>query len=158
MRFRNSLTMTSSRSIRSCCDSSARSRSSFAASRNAICLEFSDDLCRFLIIHYVVFSVIGTALYHDTPYHKLTGEVKHPKETMKKKIKGNAVYSTDQGRLCPQCHRAVTGCVCGSYRPSHVGDGIVRISRETKGRGGKAVTVINGLPVPPTELSYLQNA
>ena len=74
---------------------------------------------------------------------------------MQKKIKGNAVYSTDQGRLCPQCHRPVTGCVCGSNRPRHVGDGIVRISRETKGRGGKAVTVINGLPVSPAELKAI---
>jgi len=74
---------------------------------------------------------------------------------MEKKVKGNAVYSTDQGRLCPQCHRAVASCVCGSNRPSHVGDGIVRISRETKGRGGKAVTVINGLPVPPAELKAI---
>ena len=74
---------------------------------------------------------------------------------MKKKIKGNAVFSTDQGRLCPQCHRAVANCVCGNNRPSHVGDGIVRISRETKGRGGKAVTVINGLPVSPAELKAI---
>ena len=74
---------------------------------------------------------------------------------MKKKIKGNAVYSTDQGRLCPQCHRAVANCACGSNRPSHVGDGIARISRETKGRGGKAVTVINGFPVPPAELKAI---
>ena len=74
---------------------------------------------------------------------------------MKKKSKGNAVYSTDQGRLCPQCHRAVASCVCGSQRPSHVGDGIVRILRETKGRGGKAVTVINGLPVSPEELKAI---
>jgi translation initiation factor 1 len=74
---------------------------------------------------------------------------------MKTKIKGNAVYSTDQGRLCPQCHRAVTGCVCGTNRLCHVGDGIVRISRETKGRGGKAVTVVTGLPVPPSELKAI---
>ena len=74
---------------------------------------------------------------------------------MKKKIKANAVYSTDKGRLCPQCHRAATSCLCGSNRPSHVGDGIVRISRETKGRSGKAVTVINGLPVPPAELKTI---
>ena len=74
---------------------------------------------------------------------------------MNKKIKGNAVYSTDQGRLCPQCHRAVIGCVCGSNRPSHVGDGIVRISRETRGRGGRAVTVINGFLVPPSDLKSI---
>ena len=74
---------------------------------------------------------------------------------MKKKMKGNAVYSTDQGRLCPQCHRAVSNCVCGKDRPRHVGDGIVRISRETKGRGGKAVTIITGLPVATSELKTI---
>ncbi|NCG07552.1 MAG: stress response translation initiation inhibitor YciH [Gammaproteobacteria bacterium] len=74
---------------------------------------------------------------------------------MKKKVTGNAVYSTDQGRLCPQCHRAVAHCGCGNDKPSYVGDGIVRISRETKGRGGKAVTVITGLPVTPAELKTL---
>ena len=76
---------------------------------------------------------------------------------MKKKIKCSTVYSTDQGRFCPQCHQAVTNCVCGSNRPRHVGDGIARISRETKGRGGKAVTVINGPPVPPSELKAISN-
>ena len=74
---------------------------------------------------------------------------------MKKKIKCSAVYSTDQGRFCPQCHQAVTDCVCGSNRPLHLGDGIARISRETKGRGGKAVTVITGLPVPHSELKTI---
>ena len=36
-----------------------------------------------------------------------------------------------------------------------MGDGIVRISRETKGRGGKAVTVITGLAVTPAELKTI---
>ncbi len=31
----------------------------------------------------------------------------------------------------------------------------MRISRETKGRGGKSVTVITGLPVPPSELKAI---
>ena len=31
----------------------------------------------------------------------------------------------------------------------------MKISRETKGRGGKAVTVINGLPVSPAELKAI---
>jgi translation initiation factor 1 len=31
----------------------------------------------------------------------------------------------------------------------------VRITRETKGRGGKAVTVISGLPVTPEELKVI---
>ena len=71
---------------------------------------------------------------------------------MKSKSHTRAVYSTDQGRLCPQCLRGVSGCLCGKDRPAYQGDGIVRISRETKGRGGKAVTVVTGLPVSPTNL------
>ena len=65
------------------------------------------------------------------------------------------VYSTDVGRLCPQCHRAVTDCVCGKDRPAVAGDGIVRLRRETKGRGGKAVTLISGIPLAPDELKAL---
>ena len=65
------------------------------------------------------------------------------------------VYSTEHGRLCPQCQRPVAGCVCGSDRPAATGDGIVRIRRETKGRGGKAVTVIEGIPLPPAQLREL---
>ena len=59
------------------------------------------------------------------------------------------VYSTDGGRLCPQCQRKLVKCVCGAARPRETGDGVVRIRRETKGRGGKAVTVITGIPEHP---------
>ena len=65
------------------------------------------------------------------------------------------VYSTDRGRLCPQCQRAVAECVCGKDRPASTGDGIVRLHRETKGRGGKAVTLIKGLPLQGAELKVL---
>lgn len=65
------------------------------------------------------------------------------------------VYSTDGGRLCPQCHRPVADCVCGKDRPAVTGDGIVRLHRETKGRGGKAVTIVRGLPVAGKELKAL---
>ena len=64
----------------------------------------------------------------------------------KKNTTSNLVFSTDGGRLCPQCQRKLTLCVCGKAAPQD-GDGIARIRRETKGRGGKAVTVIEGLPV-----------
>jgi translation initiation factor 1 len=65
------------------------------------------------------------------------------------------VYSTTAGRLCPQCQRPVADCVCGRDRPPAVGDGIVRLHRETKGRGGKAVTIIKGLPLAGAELKAL---
>ena len=65
------------------------------------------------------------------------------------------VYSTDGGRLCPQCLRTVSSCVCGKDRPAANGDGIVRLHRETKGRGGKAVTLVKGLPLADDELKSL---
>ena len=65
------------------------------------------------------------------------------------------VYSTDGGRLCPQCKRQLVKCVCGNARPRAVGDGVVRIRRETKGRGGKAVTVISGIPEHPDTLKTI---
>ena len=69
--------------------------------------------------------------------------------------KGNIVYSTGIGRLCPQCLRAVTACVCkGATKPAH-GDGVVRVSRETKGRAGKGVSLVTGLPVAPADLEKL---
>ena len=55
------------------------------------------------------------------------------------------VYSTDAGRICPGCQRTVAECVCKS-RATSTGDGIVRIQRETKGRKGKGVTVVRGIP------------
>ena len=65
------------------------------------------------------------------------------------------VYSTDGGRLCPQCLRQLVKCVCGDARPIATGDGVVRIRRETKGRGGKAVTIITGIPERPESLKTL---
>ncbi|NQY02874.1 MAG: translation initiation factor Sui1 [Halieaceae bacterium] len=65
------------------------------------------------------------------------------------------VYSTDGGRLCPQCHRTSTQCACGDQAPASLGDGIVRIRRETKGRGGKAVSVVEGVPLAGAELKAL---
>lgn len=64
------------------------------------------------------------------------------------------VYSTEGGRMCPQCRQPQAACRC--HAPAvPAGDGIVRVSRETKGRGGKAVTVIRGVPLEPTALQAL---
>ena len=60
---------------------------------------------------------------------------------------GGLVYSTDAGRMCPDCRQPVAQCVCKAAAPLPAGDGIVRVSRETKGRGGKAVTLVKGAPV-----------
>jgi translation initiation factor 1 len=39
--------------------------------------------------------------------------------------------------------------------PAVVGNGVVRVSRETKGRGGKSVTVVKGLALDPVALALL---
>ena len=75
-----------------------------------------------------------------------------------KNTNSRLVYSTESGRLCPQCHRAVAECVCGKDRPAALGDGIVRLRRETKGRGGKAVSIVTGVPLAGSELKTLAKA
>ena len=65
------------------------------------------------------------------------------------------VYSSDTGRLCPECGQPVTRCRCSQKPLLRKGDGIIRVSRETKGRKGKGVTVINGLPMNADDLKAL---
>lgn len=72
-----------------------------------------------------------------------------------KKNQGGLVYSTELGRTCPGCQRAITDCRCAQQTPAVSGDGIVRVSRETKGRKGKGVTLISGVPLAGEALSQL---
>lgn len=65
------------------------------------------------------------------------------------------VYSSDSGRICPECSRPVNGCVCRKKSSQPAGDGIVRIRRESKGRGGKTVTVISGILLPEDGLKEI---
>ena len=70
--------------------------------------------------------------------------------------KGNGiVYSTQHGRMCPACGQPIDECLCRQEKPLPVGDGIVRVARETKGRKGKAVTVVTGIPLAEQELQKL---
>jgi translation initiation factor 1 len=64
------------------------------------------------------------------------------------------VYSTDAGRMCPECRQPVAQCICRQAR-APASDGIVRVLRETKGRGGKAVTVVRSVPVEAAGLAKL---
>jgi len=57
------------------------------------------------------------------------------------------VYSSETGRICPECGKAIAVCLCRKQKAGPAGDGVVRVRRETKGRGGKTVTVITGLPL-----------
>ena len=66
------------------------------------------------------------------------------------------VYSTDVGRRCPQCQRPIADCVCKGRKPAPAASrGQVRVGRETKGRKGKGVTVITGLPLATPQLEEL---
>ena len=63
------------------------------------------------------------------------------------------VYSTDLGPLCPDCKHPVTSCQCQPLQPKC--DGIVRLQRQMKGRNGKPVTLITGVPMSAPELKKL---
>ena len=69
------------------------------------------------------------------------------------------VYSSDHGRYCPKCGYSTDRCACkkkassGGGAPK--GDGKVRVGRSTKGRKGKGVTVITGVPLAGEELQDL---
>ena len=66
------------------------------------------------------------------------------------------LYSTDTGRMCPECGKAVKKCVCKENAAKQVlGDGVVRIGRSTSGRKGKGVSVVSGLPLSAEDLKDL---
>jgi translation initiation factor 1 len=50
--------------------------------------------------------------------------------------------------LCPNCRRPVRGCVCPKGAPGAAKPAAVRVGREVKGRAGKGVTTVTGLPLP----------
>lgn len=69
---------------------------------------------------------------------------------------GGIVFSTRHGKMCPQCGAPVADCRCRTKSVSSApGDGIVRILRQTKGRKGKGVTLITGVPLSGSDLDDL---
>jgi len=65
------------------------------------------------------------------------------------------VYSSESGRLCPNCGKPLNACVCKKSSEVKTGDGIVRVSRSTAGRKGKGVTIITGVPLAGDALKEL---
>ena len=63
--------------------------------------------------------------------------------------KGRLVYSTGLGSICPECGWPDKDCKCSSQRapsdaiPKRI---VAKLRMEKKGRGGKTVTVVDGLP------------
>ena len=75
---------------------------------------------------------------------------------MRKTSEGGLVYSTEGGRMCPACRQGLTYCVCATTaRAVPASDGKVRVSRESKGRGGKTVTLVRGLALDDAALAAL---
>lgn len=71
------------------------------------------------------------------------------------------VYSTDGGRVntCPTCGKPCKQCQCDTSASNAVpvkkSDGIVRIMRDRKHRGGKTVTLITGIPATDDTITAL---
>ena len=58
--------------------------------------------------------------------------------------------------LCPKCHQLKKTCTCKPDEPPTPSKStVVRVGRETKGRGGKGVTIISDLPLDETGLAEL---
>ncbi|MBJ7313756.1 translation initiation factor Sui1 [Rugamonas sp. CCM 8940] len=75
---------------------------------------------------------------------------------MKSSSNSGLVYSNEVGRTCPDCRQALAACACkGQAKAAPPGDGKVRVSRETKGRGGKCVTLVKGLALDAAALAAL---
>ena len=67
---------------------------------------------------------------------------------MKDRDTGRIVYSTDVGRICPGCGWPARDCKCSAAGrdaaiPARV---VAKLRMEKKGRSGKTVTVVDGLP------------
>lgn len=65
------------------------------------------------------------------------------------------VYSTELGRICPDCAKPVGACICRQNKSAVPAKGGVKVGRETKGRKGKGVTTISGLPLDSAAIEAL---
>jgi translation initiation factor 1 len=72
------------------------------------------------------------------------------------KSNARTVYTSESGRICPNCGRPIAQCAC-KQKPAQVspGDGIVRVALDRKHRAGKAVSVITGLRISADALRDL---
>ena len=68
------------------------------------------------------------------------------------KNKASLVYSSESGRVCPECEQPLDACSCNHSANPKDGLKTVRVSLSSKGRKGKSVTLIKGLSMNPSEL------
>ena len=61
--------------------------------------------------------------------------------------KARTVWSSSSGRVCPTCGWPADDCRCSKNLDEPVpARPVAKLRLETKGRGGKSVTVVDGLP------------
>jgi translation initiation factor 1 len=69
------------------------------------------------------------------------------------------VYSTQLGKVCPSCGKPLGKCKCKKKNQNNTiipkADGKVRVERSSKGRKGKGVSLISGLPLEDASLKEL---
>lgn len=69
------------------------------------------------------------------------------------------VYSTDGGRvrekLTPHNRKTVAPAATAAAKAGTPDDGVVRVQRDKRGRGGKTATTVTGLPGDEAELDSL---
>jgi translation initiation factor 1 len=65
------------------------------------------------------------------------------------------VYSSGEGRICPECRRPAKECICKQAEPAPAGDGVLRVRRELKGRRGKTVTRVSGFQLAAGDLKEM---
>ena len=67
------------------------------------------------------------------------------------------IIGKDSGhrRMCPDCGKPVSACIGRQKNTPPKSDGIVRIGRETKGRKGKGMAIITGVPLHPEGIKNL---
>ncbi|MDD9301959.1 MAG: stress response translation initiation inhibitor YciH [Desulfobacter sp.] len=75
----------------------------------------------------------------------------------KKDFNSRLVYSTDLGRICPDCNQPSKACICKKTK-AHTNlekEEKITVERSTKGRKGKGVTLIKGLALEGPALKAL---
>ena len=66
---------------------------------------------------------------------------------MKDRENARIVYSSAAGKICRGCGQPERGCTCGQAASEAVPSRpVAKLRTEKKGRGGKTVTVVFGLP------------
>ena len=84
-----------------------------------------------------------------------------PAPAIMRRVSSNSrvVYSTGSGSICPGCGWPAADCKCSVQRDEAVPARVVaKLRMEKKGRGGKTVTVIDGLPRNAPFLKELSQA